>query len=49
MSMTRRELTKLVTRLEAGEPLSTDLYARTGKARILGITGPAGRGQEFAD
>ncbi len=45
MSMTRRELTKLVTRLEAGEPLSTDLYARTGKARILGITGPPGVGK----
>ena len=45
MSMTRRELTKLVTRLEAGEALSTDLYARTGKARILGITGPPGVGK----
>lgn len=45
MSMTRRELTKLVTRLEAGEPLSPDLYARTGKARILGITGPPGVGK----
>jgi len=43
--MTRRELTKLVTRLEAGEPLSTELYARTGKARILGITGPPGVGK----
>jgi len=45
MSMTRRELTKLVTRLEAGEPLSPELYARTGKARILGITGPPGVGK----
>lgn len=45
MSMTRRELTKLVTRLEAGEPLPTELYACTGKARILGITGPPGVGK----
>jgi LAO/AO transport system kinase len=45
MSMTRRELTKLLTRLEAGEPLSPELYARTGKARILGITGPPGVGK----
>ncbi len=45
MSMTRRELTKLVTRLEAGEPLSAELYARTGVARILGITGPPGVGK----
>ena len=35
----------MVTRLEAGEPLSTELYARTGKARILGITGPPGVGK----
>jgi len=45
MSMTRRELTKLVTRLEAGEPLSAELYACTGVARILGITGPPGVGK----
>ena len=45
MSMTRRELTKLVTRLEAGVPLSPELYARTGNARILGITGPPGVGK----
>jgi LAO/AO transport system kinase len=45
MSMTRRELTKLVTRLEAGEPLDPGLYARTGTARILGITGPPGVGK----
>ncbi|HTS17310.1 MAG TPA: methylmalonyl Co-A mutase-associated GTPase MeaB [Verrucomicrobiae bacterium] len=43
--MTRRELTNLLTRLEAGEPLSPGLYARTGKARILGITGPPGVGK----
>ncbi|MGD0059477.1 MAG: methylmalonyl Co-A mutase-associated GTPase MeaB [Verrucomicrobiia bacterium] len=45
MSMTRRELTKLVTRLEAGDPLATDLYARTGNARVIGITGPPGVGK----
>ena len=38
-------LTRLITRLEAGEPLSPDLYARTGRARILGITGPPGVGK----
>jgi GTPase len=45
MSMTRRELTKLVTRLESGEPLPPDFYSRTGNARILGITGPPGVGK----
>jgi LAO/AO transport system kinase len=39
------ELTKLVTRLESGEPLPTELYHRTGNARILGITGPPGVGK----
>ena len=45
MSMTGKELTKLVTRLEAGEPLPAEFYARTGTARILGITGPPGVGK----
>jgi LAO/AO transport system kinase len=45
MSMTHRELTKLVTRLEDGEPLSPEFYARTGKARVVGITGPPGVGK----
>jgi LAO/AO transport system kinase len=45
MSMTGKELTKLVTRLEAGEPLPAEFYARTGNARILGITGPPGVGK----
>jgi LAO/AO transport system kinase len=43
--MTGKELTKLVTRLEAGEPLPAEFYARTGTARILGITGPPGVGK----
>ncbi|MGA2605123.1 MAG: methylmalonyl Co-A mutase-associated GTPase MeaB [Verrucomicrobiia bacterium] len=43
--MTGKELTKLVTRLEAGEPLPAEFYARTGNARILGITGPPGVGK----
>ena len=34
------ELTKLMTRLESGAPLPTEIYRRTGHARILGITGP---------
>ena len=45
MNMRGNELTKLVTRLESGEPLPTDLYRRTGNARILGITGPPGVGK----
>ena len=43
--MTSKELTKLVTRLEAGVPLPAEFYARTGTARILGITGPPGVGK----
>ena len=39
------ELTKLVTRLESGERLPAEDYARTGKARIVGITGPPGVGK----
>jgi len=45
MKMHSKELTKLVTRLESGEPFPTDLYRRTGNARILGITGPPGVGK----
>jgi LAO/AO transport system kinase len=43
--MSGNELTKLVTRLESGEPLPKELYGRTGNARILGITGPPGVGK----
>jgi len=45
MTMQGRELTKLVTRLESGEPLPSELYTHTGKARIIGITGPPGVGK----
>jgi LAO/AO transport system kinase len=45
MTIRQRELTKLITRLEAGESLSKELYARTGRARIVGITGPPGVGK----
>ena len=45
MTVQNRELTKLVTRLESGKPLPPELYARTGKARIVGITGPPGVGK----
>ena len=43
--MQGKEFTKLVTRLEGGEALPSELYARTGKARIVGITGPPGVGK----
>ncbi len=45
MTMQGKEFTKLVTRLEGGEALPSELYARTGKARIVGITGPPGVGK----
>ena len=45
MIMHGKELTKLITRLDSGEPLPTELYRRTGKARILGVTGPPGVGK----
>jgi LAO/AO transport system kinase len=45
MTMQGKELTKLVTRLESGEPLPPELYAHTGKACIVGITGPPGVGK----
>jgi LAO/AO transport system kinase len=40
-----KELTKLVSRLENGEPLPGHLYAKTGRAHIVGITGPPGVGK----
>jgi LAO/AO transport system kinase len=40
-----QELTKLVSRLENGEPLPGNLYAKTGRAHIVGITGPPGVGK----
>ena len=45
MTMQGKEFTKLVTRLEGGEALPSELYACTGKARIIGITGPPGVGK----
>ncbi len=45
MTIQGKQLTKLVTRLESGEPLPAELYARTGRARIVGITGPPGVGK----
>jgi LAO/AO transport system kinase len=39
------ELSKLITRLENGAPLPSDLYAKTGRAHIVGITGPPGVGK----
>jgi LAO/AO transport system kinase len=43
--MNRRELTKVVTGLENGTPLPKALHARTGRAHIVGITGPPGVGK----
>jgi len=45
MTMQGKELTKLVTRLEDGEALPSEVYAQTGRARIVGITGPPGVGK----
>jgi LAO/AO transport system kinase len=39
------DLTKLVSRLENGAALPTKLYAKTGRAHIVGITGPPGVGK----
>jgi LAO/AO transport system kinase len=41
----RRKLTRLVSRLENGAPLPAALYAKTGRAHIVGITGPPGVGK----
>ena len=45
--MNRTELTKLLSRLENGEGAADlkRLYPQTGKARIIGITGPPGVGK----
>jgi LAO/AO transport system kinase len=45
MTIQGRQLTKLVTRLEGGDRLPAGVYARTGRARIVGITGPPGVGK----
>jgi len=39
------ELSKLISRLESGAPLPAELYAKTGRAHIVGITGPPGVGK----
>jgi LAO/AO transport system kinase len=41
------DLTKLVSRLENGAALPAKLYAKTGRARIVGITGPPGVGKSL--
>jgi GTPase len=43
--MNRNELTKLVSRLENGAALPANLFAKTGRAHIVGITGPPGVGK----
>jgi LAO/AO transport system kinase len=45
MTFGRQDLTKLVSRLENGAALPTKLYAKTGRAHIVGITGPPGVGK----
>ncbi len=45
MRLDRRKLTQLVSRLENGAPLPATLYARTGRAHVVGITGPPGVGK----
>jgi len=45
MIMQGKQLTKLVTRLESGGRLPAELYARTGRARIVWITRPPGVGK----
>lgn len=39
------DLTKLVSRLENGAALPAKLYAKTGRAHVVGITGPPGVGK----
>ena len=45
LNTNRQELTKLVSRLENGAALPATLYAKTGRAHIVGITGPPGVGK----
>jgi LAO/AO transport system kinase len=45
VNLDRSELTRLVSRLENGEALPADLYSKTGRAQIVGITGPPGVGK----
>ncbi len=49
----KRALARAITLIENGDPEGWDLvrevYPRTGKARIVGITGPPGSRQEHAD
>ncbi|HUJ09380.1 MAG TPA: methylmalonyl Co-A mutase-associated GTPase MeaB [Verrucomicrobiae bacterium] len=45
MNPDRQVLTKLVSRLENGAALPAKLYAKTGRARVIGITGPPGVGK----
>lgn len=48
-AFTRRELARLITRIENGEPSAQNaldaLYAQSGHARVIGITGAPGSGK----
>ena len=48
-ALTRRELARLITRIENGEPGAQTaldaLYAQSGRARVIGITGAPGSGK----
>jgi LAO/AO transport system kinase len=39
------DLSKLISRLENGAALPAELYAKTGRAHVVGITGPPGVGK----
>lgn len=47
--LSRRDLARLITRIENGEPAAqavlAGLYARSGSARVIGITGAPGSGK----
>jgi LAO/AO transport system kinase len=45
VNLDRHELTRLVSQLENGTALPTNLYTGTGHAHIIGITGPPGVGK----
>jgi LAO/AO transport system kinase len=49
LTLTRRDLARLITRIENGAPGAMDalasLYPRTGRARIIGLTGAPGSGK----
>ncbi len=45
MTAQKKTLTTLISQLENGEPLPGNFYEKTGRAHIVGITGPPGVGK----